>query len=570
MKKTALISVYHKENIEKFAKDLVDLGWEIISSGGTAKYLAEKGIKVRDVAELVGGKAILGHRVVTLSREIHAGLLARPDTKEDLDKLARLKIPFIDLVCVDLYPLEEAVEKPDADYNSVIEATDIGGPTLLRSAAKGGRIVICDPEDRNGAIREIRESGDVSKEKRIELAAKAEYVVAKYCLESAKFHSKENYTGIIGEQIAETLYGENAYQVPGKLYSTEKSDPLALDKFQVLTEMAPSYNNTCDIDRMLQTLTHIAAAFEVNFKERSPIRKTKDFNSKNILLKDKASKEFTEPRLSNGVKYFGVAVKHGNCCGASYGDDKIEVIKKVVEGDPRAIFGGLVMFNFEISEKEAEILLTHLMDSGERRLMDGIIAAAFTKKAIERMRRKKDKCRLIANPGLADMNKNSLDNAKRFRYVRGGFLTQPNYTFVLDFKHPGLLVRGDKSDLDNWEKDLLLAWAISATSNSNTITLVKNGKLIGNGVGQQDRVGCCELAIKRAEDAGHEIQDAVAASDSFFPFPDGPEVLINAGIKAIFATSGSARDKNVQKICQVKKIILVQIPDKLARGFFGH
>jgi len=535
MKKTALISVYHKKGIEKFAKDLVNLGWEVLASGGTAKYLGEHEIKVRDVAELVGGEAILGHRVVTLSREIHAGLMARLDLKEDMKELERLRIPFIDLVCVDLYPLEEVIAKPGADYESAIEVTDIGGPTLLRSAVKGRRIVICDPEDRDWVIREIRESGEIGEEKRRKLAAKAEYVVSKYCLESAKFHSEEKYNGMIGEQISETLYGENAYQVPGRLYSTKNEDLLALDKFRVLTEMAPSYNNTCDIDRMLQTMTHIVAAFKAN----------------NISL-----------------KFFGVAVKHGNCCGAAYGDSKVEVIKKVVEGDPRAIFGGLTMFNFDFGEVEAEILFTHLMGNGERRLLDGIAVPRFSEKALEIFRRKKDKCRFIVNPALKNLGKDSLDRAKRFRYVRGGFLAQPNYTFVLDFAHSEIKVHGKlKEDL---KADLLLAWSVSATSNSNTITLVKDGKLIGNGVGQQDRVNCCELAIKRAKDAGHDMQGAVAASDSFFPFADGPQLLIDSGIKTIFATSGSVGDEKVQKLCTDSKITLVQLPDKIARGFFGH
>jgi phosphoribosylaminoimidazolecarboxamide formyltransferase / IMP cyclohydrolase len=534
-KKTALISVYHKEDIEKFAKSLVDLGWEIISSGGTAKYLAENGIKVKDVAEIVGGEAILGHRVVTLSREIHAGLMARSEVAKDIDELEKLEIPFIDLVCVDLYPLEEAIAKSDASYESVIESTDVGGPTLIRSAAKGGRIVICDPSDREKVIEKLKNNKDLKKEERIELAAKSEYVVSKYCLESSKFHSKEKYSGLIGEQVTETLYGENAYQVPGKLYSCGTEDPLALNKFQIITEMAPSYNNTCDIDRMLQTLTHIIAGFEVN----------------NIP-----------------AKYFGVAVKHGNCCGAAYGDDKSEVIKKVVEGDPRAIFGGLTMFNFDFDEREAEALLTHLMDKGQRRLLDGIVTAGFSEKALELARRKKDKCRFIVNPALADLGKDSLDTAKRFRYVRGGFLTQPNYAFVLDLMQSEINIQGELDE--SIKSNSLLAWAICATSNSNTITLTKDQKLIGNGVGQQDRVGCAELAIKRAKDAGHDAMGAVAASDSFFPFPDGPETLIKAGIKAIFATSGSVNDETIKKLCADNGVILVQIPDKLARGFFGH
>jgi phosphoribosylaminoimidazolecarboxamide formyltransferase / IMP cyclohydrolase len=535
MKKTALISVYEKEGIEKFAKNLIDLGWEIISSGGTAKYLAQHGVKNRDVAEIVGGRAILGHRVVTLSREIHAGLLARPEISEDMAELEKLKIPFIDLVCVDLYPLEEAILKQDASYESVIESTDVGGPTLIRSAAKGGRIVICDPEDRERVISMLKEDESVKKEERIKLAAKAEYVISKYCLDSANFHSKGKYDGFIGEQVLETLYGENPQQKPGKLYRAENNDPLSLDKFQVLTDMAPSFNNLCDIDRMLQTLTHAVAAFDVN----------------NIKS-----------------KYFGVAVKHGNSCGAAFGDKKIEVVKKVIEGDPRAIFGGMAMFNFKIGEKEAEELLTYLLNEGHRRLFDGIVAPEFSEKAVDLMRRKKDKCRLVVNPALAKLDKESLDAAKRIRYVRGGFLVQPNYIFVLDFSHPDLKVYGKLSE--NMKKDLFLAWAICVTSNSNTITLAKGGKLIGNGVGQQDRVGCAELAVKRAKDAGHEIEGSVAASDSFFPFPDAPKALINAGIKGIFATSGSVGDDKVQKAIIGRKITLIQFPDKLSRGFFGH
>ena len=226
------------------------------------------------------------------------------------------------------------------------------------------------------------------------------------------------------------------------------------------------------------------------------------------------------------------------------------------------------MFNFEIGEKEAENLLTHLMYKGQRRLLDGIVAPAFTKKAVELMRRKKDKCRLMVNPALADMNKDSLDDAKRFRYVRGGFLAQPNYIFLLDFSNQNLKIYGDLDE--NTRQDILLAWSICATSNSNTITLAKNSMLVGNGVGQQDRVGCCELAIKRAKDAGHDIKNAVAASDSFFPFPDGPEILIKSGIKAIFSTSGSVKDDETKKICGENKATLIQISDKLGRGFFGH
>jgi phosphoribosylaminoimidazolecarboxamide formyltransferase/IMP cyclohydrolase len=208
------------------------------------------------------------------------------------------------------------------------------------------------------------------------------------------------------------------------------------------------------------------------------------------------------------------------------------------------------------------------MESGQRRLLDGIVTAGFSEKALELARRKKDKCRFIVNPALANLDKDSLDTATRFRYVRGGFLAQPNYAFVLDLKHPEIKIQGELDE--NIKSNMLLAWAICATSNSNTITLAKDRKLIGNGVGQQDRVGCAELAIKRAKDAGHDAKGAVAASDSFFPFPDGPETLIKSGIRTILATSGSVKDEDTQKLCADNGVILVQISDKLARGFFGH
>jgi phosphoribosylaminoimidazolecarboxamide formyltransferase/IMP cyclohydrolase len=174
----------------------------------------------------------------------------------------------------------------------------------------------------------------------------------------------------------------------------------------------------------------------------------------------------------------------------------------------------------------------------------------------------------MVNPALADLSARSLDRKPRFRYVRGGALVQPNYDFILNFDHPELKVYGKRSE--SCEDDLRLAWAIGSTANSNTITLAIDGMLIGNGVGQQDRVGAAELAIKRAKDAGHPTVGAVAYSDSFFPFVDGPAALIASGIKAIFSSSGSVNDAKVQALCQAADVTLYQLPDKLARGFFGH
>lgn len=529
--RNALISVYHKDGIYQFAQELVELGFTIYASGGTAKHLTNAGVKVTDVATLVGGGPILGHRVVTLSREVHAGLLAR-DIPEDIEELARLGIPHIDLVCVDLYPLEQEIARPESTPASVIELTDIGGPTMIRSAAKGSRIVICDPSDRKPVIEWLK--GDQSESGFInQLCAKAEFVIAKYCMASAQYRSDSEYVGVFGKRVATCKYGENAWQTPAALYSSGTDDPLALDKLKVVEGTDPSYNNLCDVDRLLQTITHIAAGFSVN---------------------------------RGTVPLIAVGAKHGNACGAAIGNTPTEVLERMLLGDPRAIFGGLVMTNFAIDDESAD----HLAELMHPRhiVFDGIISPHFSTEAIAKLKRKNDKCRFMVNKALMHIDANSLDNAPRFRYVRGGFLRQPNYNFVLNLKQNGLEKHGAASGQEL--EDMVLAWAIGSTSNSNTITLVKNRQLIGNGVGQQDRIGVAELAVKRARDAGHITGGAVAYSDSFFPFPDGPKVLLDAGITAILTSSASVRDKETVGICAERHATLYMVPDGNARGFFGH
>ena len=214
--KIALISVYNKEGIVDFAQSLVSLGWKIISSGGTAKHLKDAGIPVTDVAEITGMPAILGHRVVTLHPKIHGGLLAL-NTPEHLAELQKYEIPWIDMICDDLYPLEEEIKNPDATRESVIEKTDVGGPTFIRSAVKGRRIVICEVSDR-GKVLEWLKAGEPNREEFINnLAAKAEAVVARYCSISGEYHSAGEYKGIFGKKNLECAYGENAYQKPASL-----------------------------------------------------------------------------------------------------------------------------------------------------------------------------------------------------------------------------------------------------------------------------------------------------------------------------------------------------------------
>lgn len=534
MTRTALISVYDKTGIAEFAAALGELGWTIYSSGGTAAALASAGVPVTDVAGLVGGGAILGHRVVTLSREVHAGLLARP-VPEDLAEIEALGIPYIDLVCVDLYPLTEELGRSGATEASVTEKTDIGGPTMLRSAAKGRRIVISEPGQRDEVLAWLRAGEPQGEGFRRCLAARAETVVAEYCLSSARYLAAGAVEGTVGAKRLACKYGENAWQAPAALFASGTgSDALGLDHFEVVAGTAPSYNNLAEIDRQLQTMTHLAAAFENN---------------------------------TGSVPCLAVGTKHGNPCGAAASADPPTALRDMVTGDPRAIFGGLVMVNFPLDEEGAEELLS-FGTAGGRRLLDGICAPSFTEGAVQLLSRKGDKCRFLANPALAGLGSGSIDASPRWRFVRGGFLAQPNYTYVIDLDDPDLVVTGTLSESQS--RDVLLAWAVGSTSNSNTIALARGGRLIGNGVGQQDRVGCCELAVKRARDAGHDPQGAVAYSDSFFPFPDAPAVLADAGVAAIWATTGSVRDAETQRLCAERGVVLYQVPDAKGRGFFGH
>jgi phosphoribosylaminoimidazolecarboxamide formyltransferase/IMP cyclohydrolase len=536
-RKTALISAFNKDGIEGFASALISMGWNILSSGGTAKKLREAGIEARDVAELVGGGAILGHRVVTLSRQIHAALLADTSKPGDMAELERLGIPVVDLVCCDFYPLSKAINEPGASVGSVVEMTDIGGPTMVRSAAKGGRIVICRPEDRQPVIDELKATGSVSPENRQKLRAIAEAEVARYVATSAAFHSNGGFVAVIGGRVLTGLKAENACQGPASLFSTGSGDPLAMENFRQIDGAPASYNNVTDIDRCLQTATHIVAAIRP---------------------------------VIGATPFIGVGVKHGNPCGASATKKSPEmVVKRTVTGDCRAIFGGTLLFNFPITKGLAETMVTEGMKDGQKQKFDCVVAPSFDDGACEVLGRKGGKCRMIVNPALAGDGL-VLDTAPRIRPVRGGFLMEKNYTFVLDLKRPDVSTVGSLDPVE--ELNLLLAWAVCVTSNSNTITIVSGGMLIGNGVGQQDRVGAAELAVKRTRDAGHgdKLKRAVVCSDSFFPFNDGPQALIDAGIKTIFSTSGSQNDTRLQELCRSSNVTLVQLKDDDARGFFGH
>ena len=336
-----------------------------------------------------------------------------------------------------------------------------------------------------------------------------------------------------GILVAECLYGENRHQAPAGHYRQPNRDhPLALHNFEQVAGKPLSYNNLADLDRLVHTLI------------RAKVVMRQAGSMPNVVL----------------------AAKHGNCCGASYHDDFKLACEKAAGGDERALFGGVVLASGTIDEAEAELLVSKSDNS--KQLFDMVVASGFTTAGASVLERKAGKCRLLSHWRLELDQSYYIPEQLRRRSVLGGFLIQPEYSFVPDLQAP--YVTATKRVSKDLERDLLFAWAIGSTSNSNTISLVQSGRLVGNGVAQQDRVGAAELAIKRARDAGHELRHFVAYSDSFFPFDDGPKRLIEAGAAAILTSSGSLRDADTVKACEDSGVALYLMPDDLCRGFCWH
>ncbi len=352
----------------------------------------------------------------------------------------------------------------------------------------------------------------------------------------------QGFVRLFGTKVHDCKYGENPQQKGAALHRNRswrfwRRDPLALHRFKILLGQ-PSYNNFTDLDRALQTMTHIAAGFAVNFEDRVP----------NIAI----------------------GIKHGNACGASFSFTmRGEALAKMAIGNSRALFGGLVMTNFPLNEESIDILLTSGLVGGQRRVLDSVVCPEISREALLMLHRKKEKCRVICNPALSQLGRDSIDREQRSRSVRGGKLVQDNYEYVLDFQDERVKRLGPSFDIDV-KKDILFAWAIGCTSTSNTITVVKKRMLIGNGVGQQDRVTAARLALKLANEMRHDTSASVAYSDSFFPFEDAPLELIDAGVNTIFTSSGSMGDKKVIALCDERMVALCMVPDEVGRGFYGH
>lgn len=519
--KRALISVFHKKGIVEFAQALVGLDWEIVSSGGTAKVLREAGISVVEVFEITDYPAILSHRVVTLHPKIHGGILAQR-TKEHLAEVEKYDISLFGLVCVDLYPVEKAIVDSGATIESVMEMTDIGGPAMIRAAAKNHKYVtvICDPKDRERVIGELEKKGEVSLKTRQDLACKVFTRMASYDAAIDQFMAikvrDEPAMRLHLTKGVELRYGENPHQ-RGWFYEVlAKNDPLAIQNFKQLHGKQLSFNNILDMDGAIYVISH--------FGGKEPVC---------------------------------VIVKHSNPCGLAIRDDILDAYMAAWNlGDPLAAFGSIIAVNRTVDEQLAREMLA------DNKFFEVLLAPNITVNALELLQTKKN-LRVLINPALETPE---LPRGLDFKRVRGGMLVQE--IDVHEVSEKDIKVATKVKPTEEQVKEMLFAWKVCKVSKSNSVVLTKNRTLIASGVGQQDRMRCCQLAVDKAKD---RAKNCVAASDAFFPFRDGPDILIKAGVKAIIQPGGSIRDQQTIDACNEAGIAMVYTskdPKKsMIRGF---
>ena len=485
----ALISVSDKRGIVSFAQGLVDLGWEIISTGGTYAALRQGGVPASAVESVTGFPEILDGRVKTLHPAVHGGLLARRDLPEHMASIAEHRITPIDLLAVNLYPFRETVAKPHVSFEDAIENIDIGGPSMLRSAAKNHEsvIVVVDPTD-YGPVLDMLRRGTVDAACRRSFAAKVFSHTADYDGAIARYLTPHE-DGLPGriqfsfERLLELRYGENPSQRAG-LYVDEEP-------------------------RGLRDLKQ---------------RQGKELSFNNILALDDAM--WTAALWSNCPAC--AIIKHNTPCGLAVAGSALEAWRKALACDPQSAFGGVVAFNTVVDRKTAEGLVELFLEV--------VVAPSFHDEALTVLATKKN-LRAVELPvfrGGAGFD---------FKRVRGGLLVQDR--FVPDMSDAEWTVPTIRKPTDAEWSDLRFAWAAVASVKSNAVLLAREEMTIGIGAGQMSRVDSSFLAVHKARQQGHDPRGSVLASDAFFPFADGVEEAAAAGITAIIQPGGSVRDAEV-------------------------
>jgi phosphoribosylaminoimidazolecarboxamide formyltransferase/IMP cyclohydrolase len=486
----AIISVSNKSGVVDFARGLKELDIEIFSTGGTKKSLEAAGVKIHSVSELTGFPEILDGRVKTLHPAVHGGILARRDLPQHLSQLRQNGIELIDMVVINLYPFVETVTKAEVSLDEALENIDIGGPSMIRSAAKNfaSVLVVVDPGDYAAILRKLRH-GNTDLRYRKRLAQKAFQHVALYDTAIAQYLNEEILPGemTIALGKARSLrYGENPHQKAAfYIEQNVKQRPDGLSSLEQLGGPEISFNNLLDLDAALNVLA--------------------DFSGPAIAI-----------------------IKHNNSCGLASHNDLAEAYRRALTGDPVAAFGGIVASNRVINLAAAkEIDKSHY---------DAIVAPGYQKKALELLRRK-ESLRLAK---IAPYRPSSVKSQLDFRRVRGGFLAQTPDTLTKPELRPRVVSKRQPSEAEL--SDLLFAWKAVKGVKSNAVVIAKDQTLLGMGAGQPSRVVSVELALKKA---GNRAKGSVLASDAFFPFPDGPELAIKHGVTAIIQPGGSVRDKEV-------------------------
>ena len=485
----ALISVSDKTGVVDFARALQQLGWEIIATGGTMKLLREEGLKVINISDVTGFPEICDGRVKTLHPKVHGGLLARRDVQSHIDALKENGIEFIDMVCVNLYPFRQTIAKPDVTMEDAIENIDIGGPSMLRSAAKNFRdvTVVCDPQDYDRVIAEIREGGNTKLETRLQLSAKAfthtaqyDACIATYLRDKAGLPEKL----FLEFDIAQPLrYGENPHQ-QAKFYRSTTPVPFSLAHARQLNGKELSYNNIQDANAAL-----------------------------NIV------REFEQP--------FCVGLKHMNPCGAAVGATIGEAWRKAYEADQVSIYGGIVAVNRELDGETAAAMKPIFLEI--------IIAPSFSPEALEILTKKKNLRLLEVNMDRTGVRERQLVS------VNGGLLVQDLDTVTKTVTTEMTVT--EKRPAEEQLADMDFAWRIVKHVKSNAIVVVKNGATVGVGAGQMNRVGSAEIALREAKAKGM-TEGLVLASDGFLPFDDTVALAAQYGVTAIVQPGGSIHDND--------------------------
>lgn len=505
MIKRALISVSDKTGITGFARELEKRGIEIISTGGTAKTLMDAGIKVVNVSDITGFPECLDGRVKTLHPKIHAGLLAIRSDEEHMRQLKELNIDTIDMVVINLYPFKETILKDNVQLEEAIENIDIGGPTMLRAAAKNYQdvVVIVDPSDYDAVLKEMDETGDVSLKTKFKLAYKVFELTSHYDTLISKYMKEqlgeeffpENLT-LTFEKVQDMRYGENPHQ-KAVFYREVGSNSGCISSAKQLHGKELSFNNINDANGALDLI-----------------------------------KEFDEPTV--------VAVKHANPCGVASADNIYDAYIKAYEADPVSIFGGIIVANREIDERTASEI--------NKIFIEIVIAPSYTKEAFEILSQKKN-IRILQ---LDNISAKLPDGTYDMKKVAGGLLVQTYNNQLINMDD--LRCVTEKKPTQDELEDLIFAMKVVKHSKSNGIALARNKQSLGVGPGQTNRIMAARIAI---EYAGERSKGAVMASDAFFPFPDCVEAAAKAGITAIIQPGGSIKDQESIDACNKYGIAMI-------------